>query len=218
VRKAPDIYMEDSQGKSPLPQERVIDSEIPPRRVEPTINPCATDPSRGGVGRAKLSEFAGRLPETEPVSPCDLDLSSGAKVERSIRRLADSGIGWSSQDIDAINMCCHDPSAESLPGSSDVAATAADDGSGLQWREASADDPVDEALSRDPDPDECVRLERHICAQLRAKASRRREETGSIDAMWGDDAPAGIMGRIGSHFAQAGDCLRLGILSQKRSC
>lgn len=137
VRRAPDIYMEDSQGKGPLPQERVIDSEIPPRRAEPIINPCATDPSRGGVGRAKLSEFTRRQPETEPVSPCDLDPSSSAKVERSVRRLADSGIGWASQ---------------------------------------------------------------------------------GIGAMRGDDAPAGIMGRIGSYFAQAGDCLRLGILSQKRSC
>jgi len=175
-----------------------------------------TGPLRGDVDRAKLAEFIRRLPEKEPVSPGDLDPQVRAKVEGVIRRLADSKPEWAGQDIDDVNLYCFDPSSEDPRGSSD-GASAAGNGSGLQWQVVLVGDPIDEALSRDLDPDECVRLERRIRDRMRAREfGRYCGELDWIDAMWGGDAPADIMGRIGSYFAQAGDYLRLGILSQKR--
>jgi len=208
--------MEDTQSTDPLPQERGVDLAALPRRMENIIISRDTGPLRGDVDRAKLAEFIRSLPEKEPVSPGDLDPQVRAKVEGLIRRLADSRPEWAGQDIDAVNLYCFDPSSEDLRGSSGGAPTAGN-GSGLQWREVLVGDPIDEALSRDLDPDECGRLERRIRMRARAN-SRHYDEMDWIWAMWDDDAPADIMGKIGNCFAEAGDFLRLGILSQKRPC
>lgn len=83
-----------------------------------------------------------------------------------------------------------------------IISCATGDSSGLQWQEVLVGAPIDEALLRDLDPDECVRLERGIHDRMRAKAnSGHYDEMDWIDAMRGDDAPADIMGRIGSYFA-----------------
>jgi len=73
---------------------------------------------------------------------------------------------------------------------------------GLVVQEGKAGRLTRSALLRDLDPDECVRLERGIHDRMRAKAnSGHYDEMDWIDAMRGDDAPADIMGRIGSYFA-----------------
>jgi len=70
-------------------------------------------------------------------------------------------------------------------------------------------DPIDDALAEELDSSECDRLERRI----RKRINQRR---ASLFWSWGNRF-GDPMRNIAGYFSQAGDYMRLGILSQKRS-
>lgn len=199
----------DTQNMSSRPQERGSDPELPPRRVEGLIISRVAGPLRGNLDHAKLRRAISKVSDLAPISPDELDAQVRVSVERWIKKMADTEPEWAGQTLDTLKLY----TVESLPalqeGCSLRTVRPEDNGSGQSGGTRGLRDPIDDALAEELDSSECDRLERRI----RKRINQRR---ASLFRSWGNRS-GDPMRNIAGYFSQAGDYMRLGILSQKRS-
>jgi len=174
----------------------------------------ARRPSGQGGGSAASATSPYRLE-----MPDDLDPFTRQLIEELFSQLSYADLVRAGPCLQATLL----PSGEFVfhyPDSPDSGQECGDSGSGRSVPAEDSADMLDDALRQDLDPEECGRLERRIRERIgaRERDCRRAIEDALARGQAGaeDDPGADPMRSIGDYFAQAGDYLRLGILSQKR--
>jgi len=148
--------------------------------------------------------------DLDPIPLGILDLEVRLELEKFIEGLAESEPGWEGQTLDTVALYPADFSGVSGQPVDDQDSACGP--GGRQQRAMPAED-LDDALSKDIDAAACDRLESRIRNRIRMS----EDEMSWLWAFWGHDPSTDLMSRIGNYFVRAGDYLRLGILSQKRS-
>jgi len=177
--------------------------------MEGLIISRVSGPLRGNLDHAKLRRAVTKVSDLAPISPDELDARVRVSVERWIKKMADTEPEWEGQTLDTLKLY----TVESLPGLQEgcslLSVRAEDNGSGQSGGTRGLRDPIDDALAGELGSSECDRLERRI----RNRINQRRT---SLFWNWGNRS-SDPMRNIAGYFSQAGDYMRLGILSQKRS-